>query len=289
MKFACRKKIHIPKEFNIFCFIFLLLSMGIIGCSEQYKIERMIWRADRAADPIIFNEGQVTDFEFDKAISMYKGILHKTSDSAYALNVKLKMAKLYTLKKSNSLARQIYDDVLKTHAQRPEVGALVLFNKAQSFEIEDDWPQALKILNEILIKYPKTQRGLTIPLYIARYYKKMDDKPAADLAYNQAREYYQNLINQYPQTTAAILSENLIINTYLEQNDWQQAVMYLENLDKKYKLGPDTLLVLARVYQYKLYDQAKAVQIYQRFLRDYPKHKMENVVKRELRLLQGSQ
>ncbi|MFH1283900.1 MAG: tetratricopeptide repeat protein [bacterium] len=267
----------------ISCFSAALLLLAVPGCSEQYRMERMAWNAERTAEPIFANEGMVSTFEFDKAVSKFEKIIEKSPDSQYALNSKLRIADLYSVHKSYDKARAIYDKIIISNEKNPELVALSLFKNGQTYELEGNWGMALKIFNVILADYDKTSQSLEVPLYIARYYVKNNKKAAAQQAYIAAINFYQTIADTYKNTKAALLAENLIVRTYMEQEDWNSAVAFLNKLDKKYKLGSDTLMVLARIYQNKLNNVKLAKATYERILKDFPdKEKIVELVKQEI-------
>lgn len=262
-----------------------LLSVAVSGCSEQYIVERMLWQADKAARPVLINEGSVSQYEFKKAVSLYEKIVARDPNSDYALDAQFKIARLYQTKKMFDKARQVYDKILQSHQGRQEVGALALFSKGQTFEFEGNWPEALIIFNEILIDFKRTKQSLSVPLYIARYYVRNKDQLAASAAYKAAVRFYQDISKEYPNTKAALMAENLIVKIYVEQNNWAGAVKYIHSMENKYKLGPETLMELAGIYKDKLNDKKKAYQIYNRILDDFPDYEGRQYVKEQMELL----
>ncbi|MFH1093354.1 MAG: tetratricopeptide repeat protein, partial [Candidatus Omnitrophota bacterium] len=264
-------------------FSIALLISALPGCSEQYRMERMAWNAERTAEPIFTNQGMVSTFEFDNAVSKFEKIIEKSPDSQYALNAKLRIADLYSAQKSYDKARAVYDKIITSNEKNPELVALSLFKNGQTYELEGNWAMALKTFNIILADYDKTSQSLEVPLYIARYYVKNNKKAAAQQAYAAAINFYQNIADTYKNTKAALLAENLIVRTYMEQEDWNSAVAFISKLDKKYKLGPDTLMVLAKIYKNKLDNVKLARATYERILKDFPdKEKIVELVKQEM-------
>ncbi|MCG2711916.1 MAG: tetratricopeptide repeat protein [Candidatus Omnitrophica bacterium] len=250
-------------------FSIVLLVLVVPGCSEQYKMERMVWDAERAAEPIVTNQGMASTFEFDNAVSKFEKIIEKSPDSQYAINARLRIADLYTVRKLFDKARAVYDMLISSNGKKPELAALCVFKKGQAYELEGNWAQALKTFNEILADYNKTSQSLSVPLYIARYYVKNDEKRSSQQAYAAAINFYQKIADEYKNTKAALLAENLVVRTYMEQEDWNSAITFINKLDKKYKLGPDTLMVLAKIYQNKLDNAELAKATYERILKDF--------------------
>jgi tetratricopeptide (TPR) repeat protein len=249
------------------------------GCSEQYKMERMVWHADQEAKPILINEGGVPSYEFNRVLELYKKIIDAKPGSGFAVDAQFKIAKLYIANNSFDLARQEYDSIINNYKENQELAATALFLKAQSYEQEKKWPEALKLFEQILNQYAKTGKALEVPMYVARYYMKNQDTVAAVKAYQSAIAYYQKMADTYPNSKASLLCENLIVRAYLEMSAWQDALNYIDSLDKKYKLGPDTLMVMAQLYKEKLNDPVKAQVIYDRILKDFPDSKMAKSIK----------
>lgn len=270
----------------IICFSIILLVSTLPGCSEQYRMERMAWHAERTAGPIFTNEGMVSTFEFNNAVSKFEKIIEKTDNQQYIINAQLRIADLYRVQKTFDKAREVYDNLISSNEKNSELVALSIFKKGQTYELEGNWAQALKTFNIILNKYDKTRQSLSVPLYIARYYVKNDEKRSAQQAYEAAINFYQSIADEYSNTKAALLAENLVMRTYIEQSKWKEAVSYINKLDKKYKLGLDTLLLLGQIYQNKLNDLVKAKEIYNRILEEYPNEEMVvKTVKKELEAL----
>jgi tetratricopeptide (TPR) repeat protein len=274
------------KKINKFKFLSIALALiGLFscsGCSEQYKMERMVWHADRAAKPIFINEGAVPTYEFNRVLDKYKKIINAKPGSNFALDAQFKIAKLYIANNSFDLARLEYDAIIATHKENKELSANTLFLKGQSYEVENKWPEALKIYNQVIEQYDKTSQSLSVPLYIARYYMKNQDSVAAIKAYQTAITYFQKIADAYPNTKASLLCENLIVRAYMEMNSWDDALAYIENLDKKYKLGPDTLMVMAQIYKEKLNDPVKTQAVYDRILQEFPEHKVAEYVRKQM-------
>jgi len=268
-------------------FSLLLLLSATSGCSEQYTMERMVWNAERIAEPVFANEGMVSTFEFNNAVSKFEKIIKRSPDSQYAKNAQLRIADLYVIRKSFEKAREVYDDIISSNKKDPELVALCIFKKGQTYELDNNWAQALKTFNIILSKYDKTSQSLFVPLYIARYYVKKGEKKSAHQAYKAAVSFYQNIADEYKNTKAALLAENLIVRTYMEQEDWNAAVAYINKLNKIYRLGPDTLMLLARIYQNKLGNISLAKATYERILKDFSdKEQIVKTVTQELERLE---
>lgn len=264
-------------------FAIVVMLGAVSGCSEQYTMERMVWNAERKAEPIFTNQGMVSTYEFNAAVAKFEKIIEKSPHSQYAINAQLRIADLYSVQKSYNQARAVYDKIISSSRKKPELAALCVFKKGQTFELEGNWNQALKTFDIILDNYDKTSYSLSVPLYIARYYVKNDEAAAARQAYASAISFYKGIANEYKNTKAALLAENLIVRTYMEQEDWNAAVAFIIRLDNKYKLGPDTLMVLAKIYQNKLSNIKLARSTYERILKDFPtKEKIVEVVKKEM-------
>ena len=267
----------------ILSFSIIIPALALGGCSERYKIERMIWKAEKAAEPIFAQAGNVSDFEFDQAIGLYNNIINNTpADSKYVYTSRMRLGNLYTLKKSFDKAREIYDIIIFAHQGRPELVAPALFRKGQTYQAEGNWPGALTIFQDIIEQYPRTQEAVSIPLYIARYYVTEGDENSARQAYAKAIDHFKEMAIQYPGTKAAAMADNLAVRTYLEMQDWNGAVSFINELDNKYKLGPDTLFVLAGLYAQRLQEPEKARQLYERIIADFPDQKVTEAAKQQL-------
>ncbi|MBU4306106.1 MAG: tetratricopeptide repeat protein [Candidatus Omnitrophica bacterium] len=266
-------------------FLALITVLMLSGCGQQYMLERMIWQADKMAENILASSDTAAPYVYNKTVALYETVIAKTQDPQLLLNAQFKLGKLHTAQKSFDKARDIYDKIFISHQGRQEVSALALFSKGQTFELEGKWPEALAIFDEIIKKYRNTAQGLNVPLYIARYYGGKDDPVAARAAYARAVSYYEGIAQEYPNTKIALLAYNLIVRTYVEQNDWQGAVRYIEGLDAKYSIGPETLFVLGGIYSKRLDNPGAALATYKKILERFPDFANKAQVEKEIEQL----
>ena len=274
------KKQH-KMHFRYIIFI-IFVSCFTCGCGQQYQIERMVWQAEKVARSVFINKGEVSPYEFSKALAAFEKVIEAAPNTQHALNASFKIAQLYTLKKEFDIARREYDKIIESHQGRFEVQALAMFEKGQTYEKAEDWPTALVIFKAIMDKHYLTQQGISVPLYIARYYVDKGEFDRAIVAYQDARDHYKSIIGKHPKTKAVLLCENLIVRTYMEQQDWQAAADYLHQLDEQYSLGIDTLLILAKLYENKLNLQEEALKIYERIVKDFSDHKAIDNIKEKI-------
>jgi tetratricopeptide (TPR) repeat protein len=244
----------------------------------------MMFQADKAAKPILANEGGVPSFELNRVVGMYEAIIGSKPGSGYSVNARFKIAGLYAADKSFDLSREQYDYIIKTYANNAELVASALFEKGRTYEIENNWTEALRQFNIIIKDYEQTSLALKVPLYIARYYMQKEDTVKAVKSYQAAIDYFQKISEKYPNTKGSLLCENLVVKAYVEMGAWQEALNYLYSLEKKYKLGPETLLVMARIYKEKLDDQTKKQEIYDQILKEFPDSQAAGVIKKEIEM-----
>ncbi len=268
------------------CIISLLLS--VYGCGEQYQRERLVWMAERSAEPVFLNDGKVSRFDFEKAVKMFEGVIAAMPETPAALNARFRIGQLFIARGESEKARDVYARIEADAAENKEVAATAAFASARTFEASGDWIEAEKRLRGIMETYPQTRQALRIPIYIARYYRKNNMPEKAELAYGQAVMKYQQLADTYPNTKGALFCENLVVRVLLEQEKWSQAVEFIQGLGEKYRLGPDTLLILGNIYSNKLQDQQAARKVFERVLTEYPEHPLVKKAREGLQSLSDS-
>ena len=74
----------------------------------------------------------------------------------------------------------------------------------------------------------------------------------------------------------------MVIRTYIEMEEWQSAVMFIEQLETKYRLGPDTLFILGKIYDDRLKDTVKARATYERIIATWPDSRVAASAKQRL-------
>lgn len=261
----------------------LLLALSGGGCSERYAMERLFWQAERAAQTVIQHAGGVSSYEFDRAVALFENVIKQAGvDSDFAFNAQLRIAQLYRERKEFDKARTIQDAAINSRPGRQELIAKALFQKGQTYETEGDWPAALAVFKQILDSCSDTQEAVSVPLYIARYYAQRGDSAAAEQAYRASVQYFQQMAAKHPNSKTSLLAENMVIRTYIEMEDWPVAVQYIEQLDTKYRLGPDTLFLLGQIYENRLKDTAKAQVAYERIIATWPDSRVAELAKQRL-------
>ena len=263
--------------------VILLLALNGGGCSERYAMERLFWQAERAAKTVIQHAGAVSSYEFDRAVALFEKVIKQAgADSDFAFNAQLRIAQMYGARKEFDKARALQDAAINSRPGRQDLIAKALFQKGLTYETEGDWASAVAVYKQILDSYPDTQEAASIPLYIARYYAHRGDSVAAEQAYRASVQYFQRIAEKRPNTKESLLAENMVIRTYIEMEEWQSAVMFIEQLETKYRLGPDTLFILGKIYDDRLKDTVKARATYERIIATWPDSRVAASAKQRL-------
>ncbi len=117
----------------------------------------------------------------------------------------------------------------------------------------------------------------------------------ADLAYfsnqkDRSLHLLDSLLEAYPNHPIEDESYFLKSKILLERGDFEGAILTLNSILELYPddiLADDALFQLGKIYQEQLEDLTKAMEIYQRFLRDYPSSLYVEDVRRRFRSLRG--
>ena len=270
---------------KIQCVILVFMLTGILGCSQQYQAERSLYKAIQLSKDIIATPDAVPPSQFNKAIAAYTFVFEKYPETIIARKARMAMGSLYVAKKEYAKSREVFKKTFELYPDDKAVAIEARFSIGKSYELEGSWESALAEYTGIIRKYPDTQAGFDLPIYIARYYEKQKDIPARNAAYLKAVGHYKALAEKYPNTDMGFLSESMIVTCYMNQEDWGTALEALEKILADYPMAKTVVLTLrtaADISVRELKDPQRAIDIFNRFMEKNPKHPLNESIKKGL-------
>ncbi len=269
----------------VIVFIFFLC---IAGCeSRQFKAEREMWRAHKAAQAIYKNPKGTPQFQLEKAQDAYRAIIKKYPNSLFAAQCQFSIGHLYLVTGQFDKARAEYKKLTVDCAKKGNLCAESYFAIGNSYELEGRWDDALANYRLILEQYPFSAKSLDLPIYIIRHYKKAGDDIAVKRSVDEAISYYYGLKSKTKGGKGGYILEGLVARSYLEAGFWQDALEALEKINRDYpkENGGQALLMKAVIYISSLNDKVKAKQELQRIITEHPGSKFVNSAKNLLNRL----
>lgn len=266
----------------------LVLGLGLAlvsGCSADYNGERLFWKAERLAVPLLKNPSAAKPEQFAKAISAFGEVIRRTPGTGWAAKAQLSTGSLYAMQQEYGKARDAYALVLQNYHRYSELCLNARYLTAKTHEIEKHWDEAITIYQDIAEYHPWTRIGLEAPLYIARTYEQQKQQNEATKAYERAVRTYTKLILEAPAPELAGRAKGYLAVAYERLGKWNDAADILETLLSAASGGvnrPVALLSLAAIYQSKLDNSKKAAEVYRKLIQEFPDHQLSQVAKAQL-------
>ncbi len=281
-------KKHVFKK-SILIVALACASLSLSGCAnDDYAIEKKYWQLKKQAERIMRNPHATPPNELERTVSALNEFSQQHSKSNLGIDAEFSIAHLYVIKENYDLARQQLKKIMKKYSRSKELSAQALFLIGNSYEVEDKWSSALEQYNRILQDYSETIRGLEVPIYIAQHYKAKFEPDKMIAALGEAISHYKSIAARHPATPLSFNMDMLVAQCYLEIKDWQGAINTLNAMLTTYngKVSfEEIFLALANIYSQKLNNPAKATEILEVLLKEYPKSKYAKPVKEMIKRL----
>ncbi|MEW6097386.1 MAG: tetratricopeptide repeat protein [bacterium] len=272
-----------------FTILWLAIIILLTGCTQEYRLERMYYHAEKKYMEILKNPFQANTEQVDEAIADFDKIIHINPNWDGIKNVRYAIAHLYFLKKDFGSAREKFKKIISDFPLQKEMCLQARCFIGLSYQQEDKWDKALVVFEKIMNDYPLTQMSMSLSHYIAKYYQNDKKYHLAEEVLRNAITKYEKIINDYPyEKRLIIVIEDFIIKTYEELNDWAGVVNTLQKIvvrDHNTDRGAQSLYRLAKIYESKN-EIKKAINIYNQFIKDYPDHKFASIAKAKVHSLQ---
>ena len=255
----------------------LVFSAVIIlnGCdSGIYSAEKRFWRASKAFNQLLKAPDKATPVDYQKVIDSLREITIRYPMWPNSAQAQFNIGQLYAMQGNFSKARDEFLVIAKDYPANVDMCGRGLFTAALVYEKEDNWPKAKETLERIEKDYPDTGTAFQVPLHIAEYYKIKGKNAEADAAYLAALDKYKNLIKEKPKTYGALVTVDLAVNCYTDQDKWNDAVDYLGSLAVDYPetlLAPKAMFIQAAIYEQKLNQPGKSRELYDEIIKKYSK------------------
>ncbi|MBU1854026.1 MAG: tetratricopeptide repeat protein [Candidatus Omnitrophica bacterium] len=272
------------KKSNVTVIFILFLLIGSAGCTDQYRSERDFYRATKLSRNILINPEAIPPREFQRAVNAYKLVIERYPDTWSAKKAGVALGSLYLAKGAYREAREKFEEILGIYPADKNVAAEAKFLIGKSYENEEMWDKAILEYQELIKDYPDTVIGIGLPMYIAQYYEKGKDIIERNRIYGDVIMHYTEISEENPNTEIAFKADSFIAMCYLKIENWPQAVKSLGKLAMDYPMNENIELTLRMVEDIsvsKLNSPELAVEIFDKFLKEYPDHPLREHLIRE--------
>jgi len=278
--------------------LYLVLLLGVYGVlttlgskdtsKNIYVTEARFWKAKALSQKIVVNPDSTPPPLFEKSRKQFESIIKDYSDKPMLVKESnLSIAGLLIYEKKYQEARNFLSKVRKDFPSDKAFSARSQFLVGFSYEREGNWEAALKEYRLLRDRYPESQLGLEIPLYIARHDLKTDSKKGSE-SYEAAADYYRQLIQANPKTPLQFFAMSYLLGGYEEQKRWEKALEVLREIVMTYPRLSRSYFPRIDAYSIRLKQPEKAVAIYQSFIQSYPDHKDAALFRKRMERLKTS-
>ncbi len=225
---------------------------------------------------IIYRLAKVYEHQLNqapRALEIYQEISNRYPRSRELGKVNVAIGSIYLSQKRYDLAREKFKYVLNNYSDDEASCLQAQMSIAKAYELENNWHKAVNEYQWVVENFPNTLPALDIPMYIARYYESQQEHELARIAYDKAIKQYTTTVEQYPNSMVAVVAAQNMADIFVKQAQWPQAVETLQRLLTMDLPMPDRVkayLTLENIYEEKLNDQQKALEIYAELLQKYP-------------------
>jgi tetratricopeptide (TPR) repeat protein len=270
-------------------FVYSAVLLGLFGILSvwtregDYAVEKKAWKiykrqVDIAKDPIA-----VPQKTFERIAGEYTRLIHRHPHSRLTPGLYIRLGEIYALKEDYKTARETFHKVIELYPGSQELSAEAMFQIGKTYEFNQNWTDARNVYSRIITDYPRTDTALSVPIYIASYYKSQNDFQKAIEAYEAAIKHYAKTASDHENTRIGLNALRYLSNCYLDQNRWTEAMDTLGRILEKYAASEyltvknvDMMIrTINVVAAYQLKDYDAAVQLYQGIIDRNPGHPLQ--------------
>ncbi|MBU3933310.1 MAG: tetratricopeptide repeat protein [Candidatus Omnitrophica bacterium] len=229
--------------------------------------------------------------DLEKAIEVYEGFVENNPTSKIIRHAKFQIGRLYFIKEDFSKARQVLEEIIRDYPQEIALCTNARLAVAACYERQGNWDKASQAYDKLKSDYPDSRVALGVPLFIAQHYLKENKVLEAESAFKEAVSGYKKLIKENREPELAVEAQDFISLAYISQQRWDEAIDSLKASVDAYPENPrvsTALFTIASIYQKQLAAPEKAIEIFEKFIAQYPRHVLAGLAKSEIDALQKS-
>lgn len=246
----------------------LILAFLVSGCRESYFAEKQFYKASQLRARGASYEA-VLD-AFSQVVSKYPGT-YKAAESLFVI------AELKLKQKEYEAARQTLKQVIQNFSNWQQKVCDARHAIAKSYEVEGRWTDAEKAYWETAEYHSLEVKGLYAPIQVVTHYQKAGDIPAKDQAYQRAMAHYKKILHQIGPIQVAAQVRNYTALLDLMAGNREKAkeewLSIAKDFPKDKYYAPLSILAAADASA-KGSVSEEALALYERFLKDYPRHEL---------------
>jgi len=268
--------------------ILVYAALSVLGAGGEYAAEKLLYRAAKnnakvALNPDVTPPALIASIERD-----FKLLIKKYPGTKAARTAHIALMEFYVNDKKYDEALNfsaVIDSAYKGDAQ---ILSMATFLRGTAYEKTNRWKKALAEFEALKEKYPGTQLGMQIPIYIGKYYESKGLESEARGAYQDAARFYAQLARENSNKMLGYTASVFLIQAYLNLGDYESAGKTLDDVLHKYasdmsfaQLAP----LVEKIYVENLKSSQKALDIYKYALSNTKDLRLQRYIKKRIAAL----
>ncbi len=288
---------------SLYLIVISLLAFMITACGSEsgqahvYKLEQLHSQAIEKEEQVLGIKPELaTEESIDQVISEYQKVLDYyydnftnlaekdslTEDDKVAAGLSgqslLQIGQLELLANDTIAAITALEKFEERFPKNYLQLKLAWLGLAELYISRDNIPAVEDIYLKLIDKFdpPVNSQGqpsteiLKLPIELVQYFTALEKEEKADKYTNMAEEYYGNILNEYPQTSIAMVATRHLANVYRTTKRPQSAIDLLLNVtDSAGNIRQPAVIMIGDTYFQDIGNAEKAIEYYNRAL-DYP-------------------
>jgi tetratricopeptide (TPR) repeat protein len=159
------------------------------------------------------------------------------------------------------------------HPNAKDIRAEAQLYRGRLLERHDRWGEALEVFRSLPIDHPLSEAALWSHLEIAGHYERTGNAEGMQSALRDAENAFRGVVDRYPSETLTLSAREKLAQVLMIQERYGEAVEELTGLATALRgtlRGARQLAMAAQVYELKLEDGARALELYRRAVDWYP-------------------
>ena len=274
----------------ILVLIIVFVALSLLSSGGEYAAEKLFYRAMKTNSKIVENPDVAPPTQLTQVENDLKKLIAKYPGANITKIANISLVEFYTTHKDYEKAIKVISGIMETYKADEIIMSTVHFMKGVIYEKQDNWPKALAEFRVLRDKYPYSQLGIQMPIYIAKYYDSKGQDAEARSAYSEARSFYGKIEKDYSGKGLGFTASVLLLQTYMNTRSYEDAGRVLEETINKY-MGQTALLQLfpqiENIFVTKLNDPQKAVEIYKNISEKMRDDRLKKVLQKRIEKLSG--
>lgn len=217
--------------------------LAVLGSSAEYAAEKLFYKAMKINKKIAMNPDVAPPALLASVENNLTKLLKKYPKTDMAKTARIALAEFYISNKIYDKALSTANAVLNAYDKDVTVASTAQFLKGVIYEKQNQWDKALREYTILRDKYPNTQLGIQVPLYVGRYYTGKGMDAEANAAFNEAGAFYERIERENKGNMLGYIASTLLMQAYLNLKRYDEAGRVVEETIKNYP-SPTTLVQL---------------------------------------------